>query len=226
MRQLNQNLASVTGLLADDPDEVAHAVSDLNNVVGEVQTFVAENREALGTTSDKLAGVTQALNDSLGDVKQFLHVAPNTLQNYVNIWQPAQGAVSSVPMLNNFANPISFMCGAIQAASRMGAEESAKLCVQYLAPVMKNRQYNFLPLAQNVFVGATTRPNELTYSEDWMRPDYIPPQPVAPQTPPLPDGTPAPPPVPADTPLLPAEAMTTNPADGLPGIMVPPGVGP
>ena len=46
MRQLNQNLASVTGLLADDPDEVANAVRDLNAVVGEVQTFVAENREA------------------------------------------------------------------------------------------------------------------------------------------------------------------------------------
>ena len=226
MRQLNQNLASVTGLLADNPDEVANAVRDLNAVVPEVQTFVAENREALGTTSDKLAGVTQALTDSLADVKQFLHVAPNTLQNYVNIWQPAQGAVSSVPMINNFANPISFLCGAVQAASRLGAEESAKLCVQYLAPIIKNRQYNFLPLAQNVFVGATTRPNELTFSEDWMRPDYIPPQPVAPQAPPPPDGTPAPPPVPADTPPLPAEAMATNPADGLHGMMVPPGVGP
>jgi phospholipid/cholesterol/gamma-HCH transport system substrate-binding protein len=224
MRQLNQNLASVTGLLADNPNEVADAVRDLNAVVPQVQSFVAENREALGTTSDKLAGVTQALNDSLADVKQFLHVAPNTLQNYVNIWQPAQGAVSSVPMLNNFANPISFLCGAIQAASRLGAEESAKLCVQYLAPVIKNRQYNFLPLAQNVFVGATTRPNELTYSEDWMRPDYIPPQPVAPQDPPPADGTPPPPP--PDTPPLPAEAMVTNPADGLPGMMVPPGVGP
>lgn len=226
MRQLNQNLASVTGVLADDPGEVANAVSDLNAVVPQVQTFVAENREALGTTSDKLAGVTQALTDSLADVKQFLHVAPNTLQNYVNIWQPAQGAVSSVPMINNFANPISFLCGAIQAASRLGAEESAKLCVQYLAPIMKNRQYNFLPLAQNVFVGATTRPNEITFSEDWMRPDYIPPQPVAPQAPPLPDGSPAPEPVPANTPPLPAEAMTTNPADGLHGMMVPPGVGP
>ena len=138
---------------------------------------MADNREALGTTSDKLAGVTQALTDSLDDVKQFLHVAPNTLQNYVNIWQPAQGAVSSVPMINNFANPISFLCGAVQAASRLGAEQSAKLCVQYLAPIMKNRQYNFLPVAQNLFVGATTRPNELTYSEDWMRPDYVPPQP-------------------------------------------------
>ena len=206
MRQLNQNLASVTGLLADDPDEVANAVSDLNAVVGEVQTFVAENREALGTTSDKLAGVTQALTDSLADVKQLLHVTPNTLQNYVNIWQPAQGAFSSVPMLNNFANPVSFLCGAVQAASRLGAEESAKLCVQYLAPIIKNRQYNFLPLVQNVFVGATTRPNELTYSEDWLRPDYIPPQPVSPppgEAPPSP-AAPAGPPLAAEAPWRPA----------------------
>jgi phospholipid/cholesterol/gamma-HCH transport system substrate-binding protein len=223
MRQLNQNLASVTGLLADDPNEVANAVKDLNAVLPEVQQFVADNREALGTTSDKLAGVTQALNDSLTDVKQFLHVAPNTLQNYVNIWQPAQGAVSSVPMLNNFANPISFLCGAIQAASRLGAEQSAKLCVQYLAPIMKNRQYNFLPVAQNVFVGASTRPNELTYSEDWMRPDYIPPQPPPGAAPPASaEGSPPPPPGPP----LPAEApMATNPADGLTGMMVPPGAG-
>lgn len=223
MRQLNQNLASVTGSLSNDPDEVANAIRDLDGVVGEVQTFVADNREALGTTSDKLAGVTQALTDSLGDIKQVLHVTPNTLQNYVNIWQPAQGAVSSVPMLNNFANPLSFLCGAIQAASRLGAEQSAKLCVQYLAPIMKNRQYNFLPLAQNVFVGGTTRPNELTYSEDWLRPDYIPPQAVPQQQPPT-EGQPS---APAMGPPLAAEAPATpNPADGLYGLMVPPEVGP
>jgi phospholipid/cholesterol/gamma-HCH transport system substrate-binding protein len=224
MRQLNQNLASVTGLLADSPDEVGDAVRDLNAAVGEVQSFVAENREALGTTSDKLAGVTQALNDSLDDVKQFLHVAPNTLQNYVNIWQPAQGAVSSVPMINNFANPISFLCGAVQAASRLGAEQSAKLCVQYLAPIIKNRQYNFLPVAQNVFVGATTRPNELTYSEDWMRPDYIPPQPVPPAPANPGPGPSGPAPAPPPGPPLPAEApVAINPADGLQGMMLPPG---
>jgi phospholipid/cholesterol/gamma-HCH transport system substrate-binding protein len=225
MRQLNQNLASVTGLLADSPDEVANAVRDLNDVAGLVQEFVAENREALGTTSDKLAGVTQALQDSLDDVKQFLHVAPTTFQNYVNIWQPAQGAVSAVPMLNNFANPIQFLCGAVQAASRLGAEQSAKLCVQYLAPIVKNRQYNFPPIGQNLFVGATTRPNEVTYSEDWLRPDYIPPQPPPPPAPPpvspLGAGQAPPPGAP-----LPAEApVATNPADGLQGMMLPPGVG-
>lgn len=225
MRQLNQNLADVTGLLADDPDEIASAVRDLNAAVGEVQTFVAENRETLGTTSDKLAAVTGILNDNLDDVEQLLHVAPNTLQNYVNIYQPAQGAATSVLAINNFSNPISFLCGAIQAASRLGAEQSSKLCVQYLAPIVKNRQYNFLPIGQNLFVGTQARPNEVTWSEDWMRPDYIPPRPpAAPAAPlpvtPLPAESAVPPPAAPSSPLA-AEAVPTNPADGLQGMMVP-----
>ena len=63
----------------------------------------------------------------------------------------------------------------MQAASRLGAEQAAKLCAQYLAPIVKNRQYNFPPLGENLFVGAQARPNEVTYSEDWMRPDFVPP---------------------------------------------------
>jgi phospholipid/cholesterol/gamma-HCH transport system substrate-binding protein len=226
MRQLNQNLATVTGVLADDPNEIANAVKDLNNVVGDVQSFVADNRESLGTTSDKLAGVTQALTDSLDDVKQFLHVAPSAIQNYINIYQPAQGAASAILALNNFADPITFLCGAVQAASRLGAQQSAKLCAQYLAPIVKNRQYNFPPLGLNLFVGATARPNEITYSEDWMRPDYIPPRPPQASPPPVPADGGSPPAVSLDTPPLPAEApLATNPDDGLQGLMVPPGAG-
>ena len=67
MRQLNTNLAGVTALFANDPNEVANAVSDLNTAVGDVRSFVAENRESLGTTSDKLASVTNAVVDSLDD---------------------------------------------------------------------------------------------------------------------------------------------------------------
>jgi phospholipid/cholesterol/gamma-HCH transport system substrate-binding protein len=224
MRQLNQNLASVTGVLADDPDEIAHAVRDFNAVVGDVQSFVADNRESLGTTSDKLAGVTQALTDSLDDVKQFLHVAPNTLQDYINIYQPAQGAASAVLAVNNLADPITFLCGAVQAASRLGAEQSAKLCVQYLAPIIKNRQYNYPPLGLNLFVGATARPNEITYSEEWMRPDYVPPQPPSAGPAPNPAEESGPPP-PAPPPLAAEAPVATNPADGLQGLMVPPGAG-
>jgi phospholipid/cholesterol/gamma-HCH transport system substrate-binding protein len=215
MRQLNNNLASVTALMANDPDEVAQAVTDLNTAVGDVTGFVADNREALGTTSDKLASITQALVDSIDDVKQTLHVLPNVVSNFVNIYEPAHGSISGILAVNNFANPISFLCGAIQAASRLNNEQSAKLCVQYLAPIVKNRQYNFLPVGLNPIVNAQARPNEVTYSEDWMRPDY------RPDAPPLPDA--GPPPAPDNAPL-PAEAtVATDPAAGLPGIMVPPG---
>ncbi|MGH3678433.1 MAG: virulence factor Mce family protein [Mycobacterium sp.] len=169
MRQLNRNLASVTGLLANDPHEVADAVEHLNSAVADVQSFVGENRESLGTTSDKLASVTQALVDSLDDFKQTLHIAPPAFSNFINIYEPANGALTGMLAFSNFADPITFICGAIQAASRLNNEQSAKLCVQYLAPIVKNRQYNFLPLGINPVVGAQARANEVTFSEDWLR---------------------------------------------------------
>lgn len=220
MAQLNRNLATVTGALTDDPDEIGAAVRSVGDVSRDVASFVADNREALGTTTDKLGSVSQALTDSLDDVKQLLHISPTVLQNFINIYQPAQGTLTGALSTNNFSDPISFLCGAIQAASRLGAEQSAKLCVQYLAPIVKNRQMNFFPLGVNPFVGAVARPNEVTYSEDWMRPNYVPPQPPngAPgATPPVPAAAPAPPP-------LPAEAHT-DPSAGLTGMMVPAGAG-
>jgi phospholipid/cholesterol/gamma-HCH transport system substrate-binding protein len=221
MRQLNRNLAAVTSLLASDPQAIATAVNDVNAAAGQVQTFVSDNREALGTTSDKLASVSSALMASLDDIKQLLHIAPTAFANFNNIYQPAQGSITGALAANNFADPISFLCGALQAASRLGAEQSAKLCVQYLAPIVKNRQYNFPPLGNNFLVGAQARPNEVTYSEDWMRPDYVPP--------PAPARAPGDPPPTAPGPPpggpLPAEAAATDPAAGLTGMMVPPGGG-
>jgi phospholipid/cholesterol/gamma-HCH transport system substrate-binding protein len=220
LKQLNQNVAGVTALMANDPNEVGAAITDLNTAVGDVRSFVADHREALGTTTDKLSSISQAVDDSLDDIKQTLHLAPTAFQNLLNIFQPAQAALTGALVVNNFANPITFLCGAIQAASRLGAEQSAKLCVQYLAPIIKNRQYNFPPLGLNPFIGTQARPNEITYSEDWMRPDYVPPAP--PSEAPPPAEMPAPP-LPAEAPPPPpAEPMSTDPAAGLPGIMVPP----
>jgi phospholipid/cholesterol/gamma-HCH transport system substrate-binding protein len=227
LRALNTNLAAVTGLLADDPNEVGQVVDDLNTASVKVKDFVAENRDALGTTSDKLAGISQAVADSLDDLKQTLHVAPTAFQNFVNIYEPAHGSTTGAIALNNFANPISFLCGAIQAASRLNAEQSAKLCVQYLAPIIKNRQLNFLPLGENFFVGAQARPNEITYSEPWLRPDHnpaaaAPPAATPPPTGPLPAEAPAPP---QPAPPAPPPTTTADPAAGLTGMMVPHGAG-
>lgn len=243
LRQLNVNLADVTSQLANDPNEVGNAVRDLNDLVGDLTSFVADNREALGTTSDKLASVSGAVVESLDDLKQTLHIAPTAFQNFLNIYEPAQGALSGALAFNNFADTTQFLCSAVQAASRLGAEQSAKLCAQYLAPIIKNRQYNYPPFGLNPFVGPNARPNEVTYSEDWLRPDYIPPPGPPPTEPqrtvappphgPLPQpndiysyfGEPANP-YHGDPPFVPAKPenpIPTDPTTGLPGMMVPPG---
>ena len=222
MRQLNQNLAAVTGLLANDPDEVANAVRDLNAVVGDVQSFVADNREALGTTSDKLASVSQALADSLDDIKQTLHVAPTTFSELRQHLPARPGRAHRMPCINNFANPISFLCGAIQAASRLGAEQSAKLCVQYLAPIIKNRQYNFPPLGRTSWSAPRRGPtSHLQRGLDAARLHSAAPsadrrlrrrRATCRRHPPGP-------------PLAAEAPVATDPADGLHGMMVPPGGG-
>jgi phospholipid/cholesterol/gamma-HCH transport system substrate-binding protein len=236
LEQLNHNLAAVSSLLADDPNKVGQAAEDLNAVVADVQSFTAENREAIGTASDKLTSITKALVDSLDDLKQTLHIGPTVLQNFNNIYEPANGALTGALAGNNMANPIAFLCGAIQAASRLGGEQAAKLCVQYMAPIFKNRQYNFAPLGENLLVGAQARPNEVTYSLDRMRPDYVPPAANAP-SPPQPNASGPPPAAPPGS-LTAAEAPGTeapaaqlpktvaaDPAAGLRGMMSPPGGG-
>jgi phospholipid/cholesterol/gamma-HCH transport system substrate-binding protein len=224
MKQLNTNFAGVTAVLANQPNEIANAVRDLDKTAADVKSFVAENRDSLGSSSDKLAAVTNDVMDNLDVLKQILHIGPTAFGNFVNIYQPAQSSLSGALAATNFANPIQFLCSAVQAASRLGAEQSAKLCVQYLAPILKNRQYNFPPVGENIVVGAMARPNEITYSEDWLRPDYVPPQPPA-----APPAAEQPPPesrAPGDTaPVLPPQSIATNPADGLSGMMVLPAGG-
>ncbi|AHC27315.1 MULTISPECIES: virulence factor Mce family protein [Mycobacteriaceae] len=209
MARFNVNLADVSTVLSNTPDEIADATSGLDAAVTDLRGFIADNRESLGTTVDRFTAVTTALNDRRGDVKQVLHVAPTVFQNFMNIYQPAQAAVTGIMALGNFANTVGFICGAVQAASRLNSEQSAKLCTQYLAPIVKNRQYNFLPIGGNPFVGATARPNEITYSENHLRPDFV----AAAPPPPDPIG------------MLAAEgpAVPTDPAAGLPGLMVPGG---
>ncbi|WP_370484860.1 MCE family protein [Mycobacterium sp. pUA109] len=205
----NTNLAEVSTVLSNTPNEVAEATRGLDDAVNDLRSLVSENRDGLGATFDHLTAITAALNDSRADVKQILHIAPTVFQNFTNIYQPAQSAITGILAPVNFASTVQFICGAIQAASRMDFEQSSKLCVQYLAPIIKNRQYNYPPIGGNPFVGASARPNELTYSEDRLNPSLPPPEGQD-------DGPPPPAPAVADT------RAATDPALGLPGMMVPP----
>ena len=209
LASFNQDLASVTTLLTNTPNEVANAVQAVDGALADLRDFLAENREAVGVTFDRLTSITTALNDSRGDIKQILHVAPSVFQNFLNIYQPAQSAMTGILALNNFADIPQWICSAIEAASRARLNRVSKLCLQYLNPIIKNRIYNYIPAGINPFVGTQARPNEITYSEDWLRPGYTPPPP--PEGPPPAEGAqPAPPeqPAPTETPAPPPNTLT------------------
>jgi phospholipid/cholesterol/gamma-HCH transport system substrate-binding protein len=205
LAQFNKNLASVTTILTNTPNEIGTAVKTLDQALVDVRDFLSDNREAMGVTVDRLASITTALNDSRGDIKQVLHITPTVFQNFLNIYQPAQSAMTGIIALNNFADIPQWICSSIEAASRARLARVSKLCLQYIDPIIKNRIYNYIPAGLNPFVGTQARPNEITYSEDWLRPGYTPPPP--PDAPPPADGAP-PAPGPAPSPVegqLPAE---------------------
>ncbi len=74
-----------------------------------------------------------------------LHVFPNLGANLVNISSPNAGGIVGLPVIANFANPMQFICSSIQAGSRLGYQESAELCAQYLAPILDAIKFNYLP---------------------------------------------------------------------------------
>ncbi|ORV47643.1 mammalian cell entry protein [Mycolicibacter engbaekii] len=200
LASFNVNLADITSVLSNSPREFADAMTGLDGAVKDLCDFIGENREGFGVTVDHLTAITGALDESRGDLKQVLHIAPSVFQNFVNIYQPAQSAITGVMALGNFANTVQFICSGIEALARANSLQASKLCVQYLAPIIKNRQYNFLPIGGNPFVGTAARPNEITYSEDRLKPA-------------------------ATSPPVEQAGQSVDPELGLPGLLLPPAQG-
>ena len=99
-----------------------------------------------------------------------LHILPNMAANVLAIYEPAHGSLTGVPALVNFANPMQFICSAIQAGSRLGYQDSAELCAQYLAPIMDAIKFNYFPSGINLFSSADTLPKNIAYSEPRLQP--------------------------------------------------------
>ena len=95
---------------------------------------------------------------------------PNLAANITNISSPVAGGIVTLPVLANFANPMQFICSAIQAGSRLGYQESAELCAQYLGPILDAIKFNYLPFGINMATAAETLPKMISYSEPRLQP--------------------------------------------------------
>ncbi len=168
---LNQNLADFTTRLTHSDTELASAIQQFDSLLTTLRPWLDKNREVLTHDVNNLADLTNTLlqPEPLNGLETALHVAPTAFANVNLIYHPTHGAVIGIPSLT-FANPLQFICSSIQAGSRLGYQDSAELCAQYLAPVLDAIKFNYPPFSLNVATTAETLPKEVAYTEPRLQP--------------------------------------------------------
>lgn len=169
---LNDNLSQLSNSLTPTDHEVADAVEEVNRLVPVLRQFLDQNGQVLTTDVNNLAAATTPLvePDQQKALENFLHVFPTFAANANNAYHPSHGALTLIPAVTNFANPLELICSSIQAGSRLGYQDSAELCAQYLTPVLDAIKFNYLPFGLMPFSTAETLPKNVAYSEPRLQP--------------------------------------------------------
>jgi phospholipid/cholesterol/gamma-HCH transport system substrate-binding protein len=169
---LNDDLAQFTNSFTNTDQELATTVKKIDELLTTAHQFVKDNGSLLAKDVNNLADVTNAIlqPEPRNGLETALHVVPNLGANFLNVYEPTNGATTAIPVINNFANPMQFLCSSIQAGSRLGYQDSAELCAQYLAPILDAIKFNFPPFGFNQFTTAATLPKHVTYSEPRLQP--------------------------------------------------------
>ncbi|BBY41746.1 MCE family protein [Mycolicibacterium celeriflavum] len=163
-------LATLTSVLDESRSSLDAALSNLSVAIGEVQRFVAGSREQTTEQVQRLANLTQILVDHRLDFENVLHITPNAIANFQNIYYPNGGSVTGAFSLVNFTNPVQMICGMVGAVANTTAPETAKLCAQYLGPALRLLNVNNVPLPINAYLRPAVSPDRIIYTDPKLAP--------------------------------------------------------
>ena len=162
--QFTNHVASVSQVLADSASGLDQTLGTLNQALGDVRGFLNENNDALIAQVSKLGEFTQILTDHSDDIEQILHVTPNGLANFYNIYNPAQGTVGGLLTLPNFANPVQFLCGGnFDTGTSPDNYKRAEICRQRMAPVLRRITMNYPPMMFHPVNSITAYKGQIIY---------------------------------------------------------------
>jgi len=103
VQKVNQQLASITQLFADERNDFAAALNQLGTALGAVQHFINDNRKVIKTNVDKLSSITQILVKQRANLNEVLNVAPLALQNLLNAYDPKYNVLRGRVNLNELS---------------------------------------------------------------------------------------------------------------------------
>src|SRR5262249_33423260 len=108
--------------------------------------------------------------DNQMSLQNLLHIAPNAIANFNNIYYPNGGSVTGAFALSNFSNPVWFFCGLIGGVANTTAPETAKLCAQYLGPALRLLNVNQFRLPCTPHLRRAPDRARLTYTDPRLAP--------------------------------------------------------
>lgn len=162
--QFTNHVASVSQVLADSSADLDNTLGTLNQALGDVRGFLSDSNDALIKQVNKLTDFTSILTEHSDDIEQILHITPNGLANFYNIYNPAQGTVGGLLTLPNFANPVQFICGGVfDAGTSTDNYKRAEICRQRMGPVLRRITMNFPPLMLHPINSITAYKGQIIY---------------------------------------------------------------
>ncbi|WP_181778815.1 MCE family protein [Pseudonocardia pini] len=147
--EFNSRLADVSGVFDENRDQLAQAIAGIDRAGAAIDEFVQTNGPELTATVDKLGRFNGELAQQRDDLAQILHVGPNTLQNFMNVFSPTGHAVTGTLTVNNLDTPADFVCSAFAAAAAHSAKEGTDSCVTYLGPLLNLLRVQQPPIGVN-----------------------------------------------------------------------------
>ena len=160
VRLAEQQLAQVSGFLADDRQNLGAALQQLATALVQVKAFIQQNRARLKSNVTKLASITQVLVDQRRSLAEALDTAPLAADNALNAYDPVNQTLDGRGDLNELSmgGPLTQEATVMSAGSQVCSVTAARstslvaLCRKYrlqprdLAPVSPSRRAALPPL--------------------------------------------------------------------------------
>lgn len=103
VRTAQERLDEVVGFFADNKDDLTGALEELGKALGQVKTFIEDNRGELKKNVDRLVPLTRTLVRQRASLAEALDVAPLAAGNVVNAYNPDTRTLDGRANLNEIS---------------------------------------------------------------------------------------------------------------------------
>ncbi|MEO9221973.1 MAG: MCE family protein [Mycobacteriaceae bacterium] len=116
VQDFTQQLAAFTQFLSGERTDLGAALQQLSQALGQVASFVRDNRDSLSKNVTGLSAITATVAKQRGALAEVLDVAPIAGSNLVNSYDGASGTLDTRLNFNEIADPGVLICNLVKPA--------------------------------------------------------------------------------------------------------------